>query len=176
MAEYLIQSETLDDIADAINAKTGGSSAMTPAEMVTAIGSISGGEGAKWKLIADYTTNENVQAIRIDFTDEMKSYDYFRFEVTAAGTPNVYPCPQINTTNSQKYIGSYTSGLLKTYSGVITRFSNFGDVYCICCCYNTSNAAPIQSGDIQYFYFRQYYEASVWKAGANVKIYGVKIT
>ena len=43
MAEYLIQSETLDDIADAINAKTGGSSAMTPAQMVTAIGSISGG-------------------------------------------------------------------------------------------------------------------------------------
>lgn len=43
MAEYLIQSGTLDDIADAINAKTGGSSAMTPAQMVTAIGSISGG-------------------------------------------------------------------------------------------------------------------------------------
>ena len=43
MAEYLIQSDTLDDIADAINAKTGGSSAMTPAEMVTAIESISGG-------------------------------------------------------------------------------------------------------------------------------------
>lgn len=43
MAEYLIQSKTLDAIADAINAKTGGSSAMTPAEMVTAIGSISGG-------------------------------------------------------------------------------------------------------------------------------------
>ena len=47
MAEYLIQSETLDDIADAINAKTGGSSAMTPAEMVAAIGNIpSGGGGA----------------------------------------------------------------------------------------------------------------------------------
>ena len=44
MAEYLIQSETLDDIADAINAKTGGSSAMTPAQMVTAIGTISGGD------------------------------------------------------------------------------------------------------------------------------------
>ena len=43
MAEYLIQSETLDAIADAINAKTGGSSAMTPAEMVTAIGSIPSG-------------------------------------------------------------------------------------------------------------------------------------
>ena len=43
MAEYLIQDTTLDAIADAINAKTGGSSAMTPAQMVTAIGSISGG-------------------------------------------------------------------------------------------------------------------------------------
>lgn len=43
MAEYLIQDTTLDAIADAINAKTGGSSAMTPAQMVTVIGSISGG-------------------------------------------------------------------------------------------------------------------------------------
>lgn len=31
MAEYLIQGETLDNIANAINAKTGGSAAMTPA-------------------------------------------------------------------------------------------------------------------------------------------------
>lgn len=45
MAEYLIQDTTLDAIADAINAKTGGSSAMTPAEMVTAIGSIPTGGG-----------------------------------------------------------------------------------------------------------------------------------
>lgn len=45
MSEYLIQDSTLTDIADAIRAKTGGSSAMTPDEMVTAIGSISGGGG-----------------------------------------------------------------------------------------------------------------------------------
>lgn len=45
MAEYLIQDTTLDAIADAINAKTGGSTAMTPAQMVTAIGTISGGGG-----------------------------------------------------------------------------------------------------------------------------------
>lgn len=43
MADYLIQDTTLDAIANAINAKTGGSSAMTPAQMVTAIGTISGG-------------------------------------------------------------------------------------------------------------------------------------
>jgi len=43
MAEYLIQDTTLDAIANAINAKTGKMEAMTPAEMVTEIGSISGG-------------------------------------------------------------------------------------------------------------------------------------
>ena len=60
MAEYLIQSETLDDIADAINAKTGGSSAMTPAEMVTAIGSISGGgSGGLQVKIGQFTLASN---------------------------------------------------------------------------------------------------------------------
>lgn len=43
MADYLIQDTTLDAIADAINAKTGGTAAMTPAEMVTEIGSIQTG-------------------------------------------------------------------------------------------------------------------------------------
>lgn len=45
MADYLIQESTLDAIADAINAKTGGSTAMTPAQMVTAINSIVVGSG-----------------------------------------------------------------------------------------------------------------------------------
>lgn len=52
MAEYLIQDTTLDAIADAINAKTGGSSAMTPSQMVTAIGTISGGGGGGLSLLA----------------------------------------------------------------------------------------------------------------------------
>ena len=55
MAEYLIQSETLDDIADAINAKTGGSSAMTPAEMVTAIAAIETGGGSSETSIVSVT-------------------------------------------------------------------------------------------------------------------------
>lgn len=43
MAEYLIQGETLDAIAEAINQKAGTQVAMTPAQMVAAIGAISGG-------------------------------------------------------------------------------------------------------------------------------------
>jgi len=59
MADYLIQDTTLDAIADAINAKTGGSSAMTPAEMVTAIGSISGGGGTDRLKTAEVTLTQD---------------------------------------------------------------------------------------------------------------------
>lgn len=45
MAEYLIQGETLDAIAEAINHKADTQATMTPAEMVTAIGNISDGGG-----------------------------------------------------------------------------------------------------------------------------------
>ena len=40
MSSLIIQSETLEDIADAIRTKTGGSSPMTPAQMATEIGNI----------------------------------------------------------------------------------------------------------------------------------------
>ena len=43
MSKALITESLLTDIADAIRAKTGGTASMTPAEMVPAIGSISGG-------------------------------------------------------------------------------------------------------------------------------------
>lgn len=45
MSFFKINSETLDRIANAINAKTGKTAALTPAQMVTEIGSISGGGG-----------------------------------------------------------------------------------------------------------------------------------
>lgn len=51
MADYIIQGQTLTDIADAIRAKTGGSAAMTPVEMPDEIASIqSGGEALNWLL------------------------------------------------------------------------------------------------------------------------------
>ena len=67
MAEYLIQDTTLDAIADAINAKTGGSSAMTPAQMVTEIGSIPSGGGGGLQLLASgsYTNASTTTAVTI---------------------------------------------------------------------------------------------------------------
>ena len=43
MADYLIHDSTLEDIADAIRSKTGGSSLIVPEDMPTEIASISGG-------------------------------------------------------------------------------------------------------------------------------------
>ena len=66
MAEYLIQSETLDAIADAINAKTGGSSAMTPAEMVMEIGNIPTGGGGEVLLASgEFTISSSTVTLEI---------------------------------------------------------------------------------------------------------------
>lgn len=76
MAEYLIQSETLDDIADAINAKTGGSSAMTPAEMAAAIAAIpSGGTNlaAVDVFVGDYLSTADL-TITLGAVDRYRRY------------------------------------------------------------------------------------------------------
>lgn len=65
MAEYLIQDTTLDAIADAINSKTGGSSAMTPVEMADAIAAIpSGGSSVPdFTLAGTQTITEPVSQV-----------------------------------------------------------------------------------------------------------------
>ena len=61
MATRRIDTQTLTGIADAIRAKKGGASAMTPAEMVTEIGNISGGGSQitkdEWTLTSDFSSN-----------------------------------------------------------------------------------------------------------------------
>ena len=73
MSLMTIASETLTSIANAIRAKTGKTAQMTPAEMVTEIGSISseGSPTYEWKQLAEYTANESVHAIKINATPEM---------------------------------------------------------------------------------------------------------
>lgn len=57
MAEYLIQDSTLEDIADAIRAKTGGTNTMTPAQMAVEIGNISGKETLSWHQCPEAVRN-----------------------------------------------------------------------------------------------------------------------
>lgn len=89
MAEYLIQSETLDAIAEAINQKAGTQNTMTPAQMVTAIGTISANEGVELTLTSAFTSiatlRSTIQAVSgqsaflIRSTDTVPESGYFLY-------------------------------------------------------------------------------------------------
>ena len=104
MADYLIQDTTLDAIADAINAKTGGSSAMTPAQMVTAIGTIAGGGGLQYETGTLTTTgnkfsiSHNLNTTKVMFfivpingNTYTASYGYEPFACVAANISAISP-------------------------------------------------------------------------------------
>lgn len=117
MAEYLIQSETLDAIADAINAKTGGSSAMTPAEMVTEIGSIQtgGGDTGDFTHLDTFTLSEDVAYLDIDIS--AYNYKEFAIVVDASGTgaDYLYICPS----KTSNYYAVYKSGNAYSFIAVL---------------------------------------------------------
>lgn len=69
MPRYSIDGAILDDIADAINAKTGETAAMAPGEMADAISSISGGVSV---LVAPRTVGSGYVAYT--FADDVTGY------------------------------------------------------------------------------------------------------
>jgi hypothetical protein len=98
MAEFLIQSETLDDIANAINAKTGGSSAMTPAEMVTAIGNIptGGGGGEAYEL----------HSVQITLASSTSMVSILNTYIKECSSWRIYPTDAENTSLNTIAIGT----------------------------------------------------------------------
>jgi hypothetical protein len=161
MAEHLIQSETLDEIADAINAKTGGSAAMTPAEMVTAIGSISGGGGRT--LLADYTASEDVSAIQIDFTQAMQGYDLYEILFTGTFNKQPYPYVGVNTSTNTSYLNGFNSN--HNWGCFIGKINNQYGVF-----FGSRVGYPIS--ELQYFHTRVYVADAFFMAGFNIKIWG----
>ena len=65
MSTLLIQSGTLDDIADAIRAKTGKVASMTPLEMPDEIESISGGGGEASTLVITTDTSGSYASVLV---------------------------------------------------------------------------------------------------------------
>lgn len=174
MAEYLIQSETLDDIADAINAKTGGSSAMTPVQMVTAIGNIPSGGGG-WELIAEATTNEDVSAFRVDIPEAKRNMVAYIVEYNCtvkrgtASTENLYGCPRLN---------SIAVGVPYAASGAVNHYQ-------VGVCKGVDNTYrmnlrtlavfPASNGtaSVTYVAFVGYYEGNLVATGSTIKVYGI---
>lgn len=120
MDEYLIQGSTLTDIADAIREKTGDSALMTPAEMVEAIGSISGG-GLPLLVSYESITVENdrisqdtggtTQAFANEFMPKLQVYD--------GGYPIILIL--IENTNKTEYSGQCAARLSTIESGNATN-------------------------------------------------------
>lgn len=128
MGTKTIQDSTLTDIADAIRSKTGGSSAMTPAEMVTEIGSIQtgGGDTGDFTHLDTFTLSEDVAYLDIDIS--AYNYKEFAIVVDASGTgaDYLYICPS-KTSNYAVYKSgnaySFIAVLVLTDSGEIGNYS-----------------------------------------------------
>lgn len=169
MAEYLIQDTTLDAIADAINAKTGGEPvSMTPSQMVVGISEIAGG----WELVAEATASEDVSVLQANIPSvkqQMAAY-LAVFDCTVlAGTATgpLYGCPRINSINvGQPYAlsgaaNAYTCGVARGRDGfyrmILTNSNNVG----------------AGSSSVEYVAFVGYYAENLIAAGSTIKVYGM---
>ena len=104
MAEYLIQDTTLDAIADAINAKTGGSSAMTPAEMVTNIAAIPSGGATITDGIVVKARNSSGRIVEVDFYGNAVHTSEFR--VGQSARESWLPFAYLQTVNYKNEVTS----------------------------------------------------------------------
>lgn len=172
MPEYIIQGQTLTDIADAIRDKTGGSSAMTPAEMVTEIGSIQTGGGGlfPFSLLADFTATDAVSAIRIDFTEAMLQNNVFFIELNGTLSAADWLYWGLNTDTGNNYSAQRVS-----YSNVKTLIvpamisNNILDGYNLMI---GQNATFIHANTLSYLHCRCYQKT--FNTGFNIKVWGCK--
>lgn len=90
MSDYLIQSATLDGIADAIRAKTGGSALINPEDMASEIDSISSGGSSIYNLFNDLTISSgyynNVGTIQASSASSHTN----KFDVSDADSVAIY--------------------------------------------------------------------------------------
>lgn len=105
MAEYIIQSETLTSIADAIREKTGLSNSMSPASFANAIGLIeTGGSCGRVSVKTGTTTSSTIDT-------GLSSIDYFIiYESSVTSTGFVQGTYRADTGNTiYTYCSSYTT-------------------------------------------------------------------
>lgn len=162
MAWYRIAENVLDAIADAINAKTGGTSPMTPVEMVTEIGTISGGSGTpRYTLIYDDTLTEDANTIRIDFSATMQAYKWIYFLADSPTGSPTYPYITANKTTGGTYLGAGVLAkafILPNAEDMNTGVVDFRDNF---------------TYPISYIYIRGYYVEQKFLTGTRIRMWGV---
>jgi hypothetical protein len=121
MAEYLIQDTTLDAIADAIQAKSGAPTPMTPAEMVAEIAAIpSGGGGFTWQ---DYFDGV-IPSGRIELRGNITRQNVFQLSRNVSNSFTLYlTATVINATNALSSSGTVAGIVLPYLSSVSGSFA-----------------------------------------------------
>lgn len=114
MSSYIIQSQTLTDIADAIRNKAGSSSSLTPLEMPNAIANISSGISINTITIE---IGEN------SVTNASKLYNYFHPYFQGAKALLSIELVENTYTENNQFV-RYRYGESTSYSGVSSRWRN----------------------------------------------------
>jgi len=116
---YRILKSTLDDIADAIRSKTGGSAAMTPAQMVTEIGNIPSGGGSLPSIISKidggsftFAADTAIQSNKINHSLGVKPKGYIIWSESVMTDDEAYA--------NQTLMFSYGIGVPWSVNGTIT--------------------------------------------------------
>ena len=114
MSSYIIQSQTLTDIADAIRNKAGSSSSLTPLEMPNAIANISSGISINTITIE---IGEN------SVTNASKLYNYFHPYFQGAIALLSIEMVETTYTENNQFV-RFRYGESTSYSGVSSRWRN----------------------------------------------------
>ena len=161
----------LGDVADAIRAKSGGSSQLAfPSGFISEIGSIStggGGSSGGMKLLYETApTTEQVSAIKVDFTSDVLGYDFYRIVLLGTFTGSAYPYVGINTETNTAYLNPFpTQPSNSRFECYIVKVGSG---------YNSmigSRPAAI-NGDLSYIHARAYNANTVFNVGFVVQIWG----
>lgn len=179
--DKLVNSAQLDsdlgDVADAIRAKSGGSGSLAfPAGFVSEIGSIQTGGGGGLTLLADYTADEDVSAIQIDFTPEMQAYNQLTIKLEGSFNRQEYPCPAFNEEpNTRAYLAVFPSNTNRVAYVHLAPLRNANGGISYYPFYGATRDLPAVSMPISYFKVACYYADGLFKAGFNIKVYRVVV-
>lgn len=139
-------------------------------------GGDSGGGSESMAVVADFTAQEDVQSIQIDFTDSMRGYDFYIVVLNGAFTAREYPCPAVNEEpDTARYINQWEKDTVDTRAFYIinTGLPEIQNAYI----WSGQNNATFRkfTAPINYVKIATYYANSRFKTGFNVKVYGGKM-
>jgi len=172
MAEMLIDGAKLDACldaeADAIRAKTGGSSPIPYdyannkgfADAIAAIPS--GGGNQEYHLLYDTTLGEEVDTIRIDFDAQMQKYKVIYILADSPANSPTYPYIRVNSTTEGFYNGPQALSVASIMPNPID--DSQGRVVLFP---NTTFTYPIS-----FIYFAKYYAAHKFQVGTRIRLFG----